>query len=198
MTIIYDTVFPPQPEAVAKPEVRDLPSGLNPDTVAPILPCKRCEGLGHTLHRGFRCEDGYVSQSRWNKCGDCNGNGWFHAPDLSNIVKLIKGRKPGKLRSKRPDDPRGYYVWRLARFHGGADMCLPMMAEMNIGGDPYRDILEELSKIVAKNCFGSENYGSARWHLAMYGIHNYSDISQHFDGPVYDSDKPIEEILETV
>lgn len=198
MTLIYDTVFPPQPEAVAKPEVRDLPSGLNPDIVSKILPCKRCEGLGYTLNKGFRCDDGYVSPSKWNKCNGCNGEGWFHAPDIFNIVKLIKGRKQGSLRSKRPDDPRAYYVWRLARFHGGADTCLPMVAKMTIGGDPYRDLLDELAKIIAKNYFGSENYGTARWHLAIYGSHNYSDIPQHLDGPVYDSNKPLEEVLETI
>lgn len=198
MTIIHDSVFPPKPEAVAKPNVRDLPKGLNPENVAPILSCKGCEGLGYKLHRGFRCDDGYVSKSRWNKCGDCNGNGWFHAPDLASIVNLIRGRKPGRLRSKRPDAPRAYYVWRMARFHGGADVCNPMAAEMSISGDPYREILEELAKIIAKKCFGSENYGLARWHLAMYGHHIYSDISQNLDGPVFDSDKPAEEILETV
>ena len=197
MALIYDTVFPPEPARVAKPAERPLPDGLK-DTVPAILPCSRCNGAGHTLRKGFKCDDGYVSHSRWETCHNCDGKGWFHAPDIMALASAVKGRKPGKLRSKRPDDARGYYVWRLARFHGGADVCLPMGAELEIGGDPYRPTLEQLARIIAKAVYGSGNVGSARWQQAMYGSHSYDDLPAVIDGPTYDADKPAEEALETV
>lgn len=197
MTIIYDTVFPPQPTAPIRPPAKPLPLGLN-NNVPAQLPCKGCNGDGYSLNKGFRTED-KVFPSRWSKCHCCDGVGWFDAPDLSAIVKAIKGRKPKSLRSKRPDSPRDYFVWRLARFHGGKDVCLPMCAEMDVAGDPYKHILDELARIVAKAFFGSGNVGTARWQQAMYGSHDFTDVPDDFGFmPVYDADKPLEEMLETV
>ena len=201
MALIYDTTFPPEPARAIKPAERPLPKGIKPGYPT-MLECKHCSGAGHTLTKGFRCEggesDGKVFPSLWKTCCDCNGAGYFHCPDIFALVEAVKGRKPGKLRSKRPEDARAYYVWRLARFHGGADVCLPMSAEMEIGGDPYKPLLETLSKMVARGTFGSENVGSARWQQAMYGSHSYPDLPAVIDGPTYDADKPAEEMLETV
>lgn len=195
--LTYDTEFPPQPAKPEQPQPKPLPVGLE-SHVSPMLACTRCKGDGHTLSKGFRTEEGKVYPSKWNKCHCCEGAGWYHAPDLKALVKAVTGRKPNTLRSKRPDDSRAYYVWRLARFHGGKDTCLPMGAEMEIGGDPYRDILEELAKIVAKRYFGSANVGRARWQQAFYGSHEFTDLPAVLDGPVYDSDKPESELLETI
>lgn len=197
-SLIYDTTFPPEPAPAPVPAARPLPSGLDPAIVKPILPCSKCDGKGHSLSKGFTCEDGRRFPSEWRTCYSCDGKGWFHAPDIFALVQSVKGRKPGRLRSKRPDDARGYYVWRLARFHGGADVCLPMGAEMEVSGDPYKAILDQLAKIVAKSVYGSGDVGSARWQQAMYGNHDYDDLPQHIDGPVYDADKPVEEFLETI
>lgn len=197
MALVYDTVFPPEPAHVAKPAARPLPDTLLPH-VPPLLACKQCNGAGHNLTKGFTCEDGKRYPSRWGKCYGCDGRGWFHAPDLRVLAAAIKGRKVGTLRSKRPDDSRAYYVWRLARFHGGKDVCLPMGAELQLGSDPYRGILDEMAQAVARHVFGSGNVGRARWQQAMYGSHEFSDLPATLDGPVYDAHKPLEEILETV
>lgn len=197
-------VEPPEPARAVKPQAKPLCQGLAtaPVPVEPLMACTKCKGAGHTLSDGFSytLEDGTRRHvpTKWKICSFCDGAGWFHAPDLAPLVKAVTGRKPRTLRSKRPDDTRSYYVWRLARFHGGKDVCLPMGAEMDIAGDPYRDALDELARLIAKTYFGSGNFGAARWQQAMYGSHSFDDLPPHLDGPVYDSDKPLEEMLETV
>lgn len=97
--LTYDTVFPPQPAKPEKPVIRPLPLGLN-DHVPAILECGRCKGDGFTLSKGFTTEDKRFP-SRWLTCSSCDGAGWYHAPDLSELVRATKGRKPRSLRSKR-------------------------------------------------------------------------------------------------
>lgn len=198
--IIWDTEFPPQPPVAVCPQAKPLPLSLRgaAKEVEPLMPCTRCKGDGSTLSKGFRTAEGKVFPSRWQTCHCCDGAGYFHAPDPAEIIKLIKGRKEKTLRSKRPDGAVEYYVWRLTRFHGGKDVCLPMGAEMEIGGNPYRELLDELARIIAKAFFGSGNVGTARWHQAMYGSHDFTDVPQDVGFmPVYDADKPVEELLET-
>jgi len=79
--------------------------------------CTRCKGTG----RG--------SSTVGNYCVFCKGTGTFEEPNYEEICKAIKGRKG--LRSARPQAKRAYYVWRLARFHGGADVTMPMMAMLD-------------------------------------------------------------------
>lgn len=197
---------PKQPAAPCKPQAKPLCEGLAtaeaPYEVEPLLPCTKCKGDGYLFSEGFQYtrEDGTlrVYESKWKPCMYCDGAGWFHAPDLASLVKAVNGRKPRTLRSKRPDDTRAYFVWRMARFHGGKDVCLPMAAGMDIAGDPYENVLDQLATIIAKAYFGSGNVGAARWQQAMYGHHNFKDVPAVIDGPVYDSDKPVEEMLETV
>jgi len=194
--------YPPQPAKPAKPAPLPLPPGLA-DHVAPLLPCSACKGDGYIFHCGFHVTESILDgkpkdfPSRWSVCIRCNGLGWFHAPDLKSLVQLINGRKPRTLRSKRPDSARAYYLWRLARFHGGKDVCLPMGAEMEISGDPYRDTLDAAAKLVAAAYFGSGNVGAARWQQAMHGRHDFNDLPAVIDGPTYDTDKPLSELLET-
>lgn len=203
--LVYDTTFPDEPAWVAKPDAKPLchQLAIAPKPIEPLMACSKCNGSGHSLSKGFSYFDETSGKRKsfpsvWKQCMYCNGDGWFHAPDISLLIKAVTGRKPKTLRSKRPDDTRSYYVWRLARFHGGKDVCLPMMAEMDIAGDPYRDLLDTLARLIAQAYFGSGNVGTARWHQAMYGSHNFKDVPSCIDGPVYDSDKPEEEFLETV
>jgi len=197
-------IEPAEPGRVERPKAKPLCEGLatakNP--VEPVLACTKCKGAGHVLSMGYRYtkEDGtlMVVPIKWKACGHCDGVAWFHAPDLAALIKAVTGRKPRTLRSKRPDGTREYYVWRLARFHGGKDVCLPMVAEMDIAGDPYRDMLDELARIIAKAYFGNSNVGTARWQQALYGTHNFSDLPEQLDGPVHDGRKPLEEMLETI
>lgn len=63
-------------------------------------------------------------------CIWCKGTGSFEKPDIDAIVSALKGRKG--LRSQKPkDNKRAAYVWRMARFHGGKDTMLPVMARLN-------------------------------------------------------------------
>ena len=90
-------------------------------------PCRRCRATGR-----IRCES-------------CEGRGTFKRPDFKRILEEIKGRRG--LRSKRPQNFRAYYVWRWARFHGGVDVTLPMVASTLLGSDPYRKELDVLAGV---------------------------------------------------
>lgn len=202
--LVYDKekpgyVEPPKPEAPEKPSPKPMYDGL---LTEPVLPCTKCKGDGHYLSDGFSYIDDTGKPksfpTKWKECVYCDARGWFHAPDIGAIIKAIKGRKPKTLRSKRPEDSRAYYVWRLSRFHGGKDVCLPMGAEMEIVGDPYRFVLDELARLIARAYFGSSNVGTARWQQAMYGSHEFTELPEVLDGPVHDGQKPLEEMLEAV
>lgn len=209
--LVYEKDFewyvePPAPPAPCRPGPLPLDLCLTGEVggsnIDPVRACTGCNGAGYKLKDGFS----YVTENgehrshptRWEVCYCCDGAGWFHAPRPSNLIQQVKGSKPRTLRSKRPDDARPYFVWRLARFHGGKDVCLPMGAETDIAGDHYRDVLDELAELIAKAYFGSGNVGAARWQQAMYGSHSFDDLPAHLDGPAHDGCKPPEEILETV
>jgi hypothetical protein len=166
---------------------------------AATLPCKRCNGTGITVYEGFTSVDGTVYPRKEKTCIWCDGALHFERPNLAELVKAIKGRKPGKLRSKRPDDTRAYFIWRMARFHTGDDVCLPMAAQMDIAADPYREMLELTAELVAQRLTGHTSAGRARWRSAMYGEdpqERYMPTSAFPGGPVADADKPMEELLE--
>ena len=130
-------------------------------------------------------------------CYACNGAGEFQPLDVPAIIAAIKGRKG--LCSKRPADKRAYYVWRMARFHGGADVTMPMGASMDCAADPFRAELDTLADAVAKRVFGTDLAAAHRWGRAMGTIDR--DMpglpdSAYPGGRVADSDKPIEEQAE--
>lgn len=111
------------------------------------MPCKTCNGSGERPH--------WKHDGTMQTCIDCDGRGYFDAPKLTEILMAIQGRKRvmspllGKeikaLRSKRPDDVRAYFVWRMARFHCGIDQSIPMMAALDVSGDPYREVLDGIA-----------------------------------------------------
>lgn len=165
------------------------------------LPCGRCEGSKLTISEAWTAVDGRHFPRREKPCIWCDGVGHFTKPDLTALVKAVKGRKPGKLRSKRPDDTRAYFIWRMARFHTGDDVCLPMAAQMDIAGDPYRDMLELVAEMLAERLTGHKSAGRSRWQAAMYGTdpqERYMPASAHQGGPVADANKPLEELLELI
>lgn len=49
--------------------------------------------------------------------------------DIDELTKALTGRDGG-LRPSKPTTHDGLtqFVWRMARFHGGFDMCMPVMA----------------------------------------------------------------------
>ncbi len=119
--------------------------------------CRSCEGTGRSpLGR---------------TCPYCEGRGRF--PDFSADAILPrvlsrKGPNKGKLRSQAPPkrgiwDVRAYYVWRMARFHGGADTRMPIMAGVLATGDPYREELDALAEKIARQTFGTDKAAANRW-----------------------------------
>jgi hypothetical protein len=55
----------------------------------------------------------------------------------------------------------------MARFHGGADMTMPVCASMDVYGDPYRAELDAIADRVAKEIFGSDLRAARRWDSAL-------------------------------
>jgi len=142
------------------------------EPIAERRPCERCKGTGITVREAFTYHCSVTGQSKHyprkeSPCNRCNGAGTFDAPNFATIRAAIAGRKPGTLRSSRPKDARAYYVWRLARFHGGADITMPVMAGIEIGGDPFAKDLDALADAVAKEIFGSNLRAAYRWGKAL-------------------------------
>ena len=176
-----------------------------------MKPCKRCEGTGKTFHKGFTTVDGSRTHpDRTDECHCCEGRGTYPPVDVDDILgKITKGTNGKRtFRKSAPDHygkgnlagNRAYFVWRLARFHGGADVCMPMVAECLVSGDPYEDELNLLAERVAKRVFGSDMAAANRWGMALGYLKTpipglparaYEDASAH------DDNKPIEEFLET-
>lgn len=163
------------------------------------LDCLRCNGSKLTIHEAWTSQNGTHYPRREQPCIWCDGVGHYLKPDLGSLVKAIKGRKPGTLRSKRPDDTRAYFVWRMARFHTGADVTMPMTAQMDISSDPYKDLLDAWAELVAEKLTGHTSAGRARWRSAMYGEapqERYLPESAYPGGPVADTHKPETELYE--
>lgn len=160
---------------------------------APRL-CKSCKGSGK---RSFDSKP----------CLTCNGHIYIEAPDVQAIVTLIKGRKG--LRSKAPDvhgtnwtlpNLRAYYVWRMARFHGGMDVTMPVTATTLVHGDPFVPELGALAEAIAKRVYGTDMAAAYRWAGALGGSAAVPDgmpASAYSFGPVVlDGNKPEEELAE--
>lgn len=133
--------------------------------------CTRCEGKGV-----------YDLLGQERDCPSCQGTGMFPQVNesiiLSNIIAK-SGKNKGKLKSSMTspfrsdgvDINRAYYVWRMARFHGGVDMTMPITAGFAVKGDPYVKELDTLADKLAKESFGSDMRGAMRWGKAfgMFG-----------------------------
>jgi hypothetical protein len=128
------------------------------------LPCTVCKGTGKRID--------WKGQEK--ACYACEGAGMFQNPmkEKDAILSACKGRGE-RLRSSRPPYAKGaraYYVWRLARFHGGIDVRLPMMAGLDVHGDPYVDILDLMADAVAQRFCGTDMAAAYRWGLAMGSV----------------------------
>ena len=133
--------------------------------------CTRCKGTGISHHDGFTALDGTVYPSRDNVCPWCNGAKTFEPVDVRAIIEAIHNPRTKRIRTSRPTTGgnRAYYVWRLARFHGGVDVCLPVMAESLIEGDPFADELGMIAEKVAAFAFGT-SFGAVRaWSPVLRG-----------------------------
>lgn len=126
----------------------------------------------------------------------------FSPPDLLGITKAVLGRKG--LRGTRPTEPRSYYVWRMARFHGGRDVTMPVIAFFGVHGDPFRSELDTLASLLAREVFGTDMAAAHRWGgllgLNKGGINQKNLPSSAFEnGPVVgDRHKPDDELVELI
>ena len=140
--------------------------------------CERCKGTGEVFYKGFTAVEGCVYPDETKPCYACKGAKVYSAPDMNAIVQMIratKGKNKGKLKSSWQGSDhyrdhavaRAYYVWRLARFHGGKDMTMPCTADAVLRSDPFKKELDALADEVAKVSFGTDLAGTARWARAF-------------------------------
>jgi hypothetical protein len=129
--------------------------------------CTSCEGTGR---KKAWVQDGKeITPER--ECYSCKGGGTFDPPVIPEIIEKIKGRKEGTLRSSMRSydsnkgilEARSYYVWRMARFHGGKDVTLPIMGILFVDGDPFKEELDTISEKVAIAVFGTDLGAVSAW-----------------------------------
>ena len=172
--------------------------------------CKKCKGTGtHNYHWHWNAETmkGFHGPG---PCDACGATGRIAKPDFDAIFeKVTKGGKKGDAkRSFRRSKPkfenefrnlsegRAYFVWRMARFHGGADVTMPVCASSAILYDPYEKELDAFAGKIAKVAFGTEMAAAYRWANALGGsvpVPADQPASAFPGGPVADSDKPLAE-----
>jgi hypothetical protein len=129
--------------------------------------CKKCEGAGKYEYPGMAMQI----------CNSCCGGGTFPEVDkleIRNLIMASRGKNKGKLKSSMTSPYRGtilenrsYYVWRMARFHGGVDVTMPVIAGLYSRNDPYLDHLDLFADEIAKESFGNNVKGALRWARAL-------------------------------
>ena len=156
--------------------------------------CTRCNGTGKNKYDGRTC---YA----------CDGKGQFPAPDYKQILKALLVNRKGKqtFRASAPkgretaEQKRIYYVWRLTRFHGGADVTMPVMAETCISGDPYAKELDKFAGMVAQRVYGTQMAAAYRWGSIFGAVKSVPaglPGSAYPGGMATDENKPLEELAE--
>jgi hypothetical protein len=55
----------------------------------------------------------------------------------------------------------------MARFHGGIDMTMPVMAGYEVVGDPEVKVLDAMADKVAKENFGTDLAAARVWGRAL-------------------------------
>lgn len=127
------------------------------------LTCPHCKGSGEVQ---------FLEEWR-RECETCDGFGKVHI-DTCQILNAITTRK-GTLYRSLPKEARltygAEYVWRMARFHGGADTTMPVMCFYSIGchgilKEDAQAVLKVLDKIVdavAKVYLGTDTAAVEAW-----------------------------------
>ena len=171
-------------------------------------PCTRCKGEGRT-HSQWAVNNGYET-AEGRKCLSCDGQGTFPGLDVKALVNACFTTKGAKKFRKSFVSPwgkkgggvasaRAYYIWRLARFHGGADVCMPVTADMVTGGDPFKNELNLIAEHVAKLVYGTDMAGASRWGVLLGFVKEAPaglPASAYEGGPVADENKPAFEAME--
>src|SRR5574343_992450 len=143
--------------------------------------CKRCKG---TAVADSWIWDDATQTGKFGPapCKECDATGKFAKPDFNSIFETItKGTKGTEKRTFRASKPkfqnefknkaegRAYYVWRLARFHGGKDVTMPVVASVCVSYDPYEKELDAFASLIAKKGFGPDLAAAYRWTNALGG-----------------------------
>lgn len=141
--------------------------------------CPRCKGTGKRIPSQWELDHQaeYPLTIRGLVCSACRGEGLYPRPDLPSVLDEVLAVQKGKVnvRSARPKYAntifidRCYYVWRLARFHGGRDVTLPVIASSGLGDDPFRKELDALAETTAKLFFGTDMAAALRWGPLLGG-----------------------------
>lgn len=144
--------------------------------------CLRCKGEGTVFRKGFTSLGGKVYPDQTDVCTGCEGRKTFAMFDKEAILVTItttRGAVGGQRNLRKAwagrehfrdhEVARQYYCWRLARFHGGVDMTMPMTAGLVMRADPFKPELDKLADEVAKTFLGTDLAGAARWGRA-FGI----------------------------
>lgn len=126
--------------------------------------CKRCKGTGKRKGWSDTAMD-YVPTT----CDYCEGKGAVPPLDEQAIRAALKGRNglrtspPCGGRKRTLAECRAYYVWRLARFNGGVDMTMPMVAGLFAGDDAFLAEMNTLSETIATETFGTSYAAVRAW-----------------------------------
>lgn len=106
-----------------------------------------------------------------------------------NVINQCTPRGNGKsIKTNKPKDGIMVYIWRMARFHNGTDMTMPMMCYFDLGDGiehltgislcisittpNVKQVLEFCDVVVDKlvrQTGGDENAAAKRWGKAFYG-----------------------------
>jgi hypothetical protein len=166
--------------------------------------CTRCQGKG--------TREGYWAGEGRQECSFCRGKKQFPGltkDEVRRILAPLQVMRKGKLtfRASKPNPVLGdeqltnrqWYVWRMARFHGGIDVTMPVMATTMITGDPFEKELDKIADQLARIFFGTNMAAAHRWGRALGWINE--DVpglpaSAYSGGPVADGNKPLEELIE--
>lgn len=161
--------------------------------------CPRCEGKGYRT---------WAEDSSTRPCRTCATTGSQPGLDVKGLIDAVFTKR-GKTKTFRKSmtttgcwnnvqAARAYYVWRLARFHGGKDVSMPMNAGLLCDGDAFKAELDEIAEAVAKIAFGTDMAAAYRWGALLRGVEAPEGLPQtaYPNGPVCDDEKPADEALE--
>jgi len=166
-----------------------------PIDITTARPCKRCKGEGKL--------PGILPGEGIRTCTRCEGRGNFPGLDVKAIVDACFTTRGGKKFRKSFTSPwgrkgsyaqaRAYFVWRLCRFHGGADVTMPITAMTVLGGDPFEPELDAIAGLLAKKVYGTDLAAASRWGTLLGFVKEAPaglPASAYEGGPVADGNKP--------
>jgi len=125
--------------------------------------CTRCKGTG-IISWSSLIPDTKLPDL---PCHSCRTTGKFFPPDSLMIEDAVtfKGHLRSSYRSNK--DARCYYVWRMARFHGGKDVTMPVTASCVVSGDPFIRTLDLIADAIARRYLGTDVAAAYRWGNAL-------------------------------